>query len=174
MSTAARKKLPIGIQTFSDIREGGYYYVDKTSVIHRLVEEGKYYFLSRPRRFGKSLLLDTLRCLFEGREALFEGLDIHDKWDWQVQHPVIRLSFADGVLTSREALDRHIEELLRAEKERLQLSLQNTSIAGQYRELIQQAHEKYGQRVVVLIDEYDKPILDNLLEPGAPASCARG
>ncbi len=165
MSAAARKKLPIGIQTFSDIREGGYYYVDKTSVIHRLVEEGKYYFLSRPRRFGKSLLLDTLRCLFEGREALFEGLHIHDKWDWQVQHPVIRLSFADGVLTSREALDLHVEELLRAEKERLQLSLQNTSIAGQYRELIQQAHEKYGRRVVVLIDEYDKPILDNLLAP---------
>ncbi|WP_163560481.1 AAA family ATPase [Halomonas sp. NO4] len=87
MPSAPRKKLPIGVQTFSDIRTGGYYYVDKTEPIHRLVEEGKYYFLSRPRRFGKSLLVDTLRCLFEGHEALFQGLYIHDKWDWQAKHP---------------------------------------------------------------------------------------
>lgn len=78
MSTATRLKLAMGIQTFSQVREDGYYYVDKTPIIERLVEQNKYYFLSRPRRFGKSLLLDTLRCLFEGRKALFEGLYIHD------------------------------------------------------------------------------------------------
>ncbi|MCG5505069.1 AAA family ATPase, partial [Ectothiorhodospira variabilis] len=102
MADQQRLRLPIGIQTFSEIREGGYYYVDKTPIIERLVQQNKYYFLSRPRRFGKSLLLDTLRCLFEGRQSLFEGLYIHDRWDWQQTHPVIRLSFGDGVLTSRE------------------------------------------------------------------------
>jgi len=81
VTNSHRRKLPIGIQTFSDIREGNYYYVDKTPHIERLVNQNKYYFLSRPRRFGKSLLLDTLRCLFEGRQALFEGLYIHDRWD---------------------------------------------------------------------------------------------
>ncbi|PWV71482.1 ATP-binding protein [Halomonas sp. A11-A] len=163
--TLTRKKLPIGIQTFADIIEGGYYYVDKTPHIHRLVEEGKYYFLSRPRRFGKSLLVDTLRCLFEGREALFNGLYIHDKWDWRVQHPVIRLSFADGVIGSREALDQHINELLQAEATRHAVAFDNISIAGRFRELIHKAHQQHGQRVVILVDEYDKPILDNLLTP---------
>ncbi|RCV85752.1 ATP-binding protein [Vreelandella rituensis] len=165
MSTATRLKLPVGIQTFSDIREGGYYYVDKTPHIERLVNQNKYYFLSRPRRFGKSLLLDTLRCLFEGREALFEGLAIHDKWDWQTQYPVIRISFSDGVIHSREALDQHIRELLDAEIKRLGLTLENTTIAGRFRELIQLAHTTFSQRVVILVDEYDKPILDNILAP---------
>src|SRR5690554_4137704 len=165
MSTLARKKLPIGIQTFADIIEGGYYYVDKTPLIHRLVEEGKYYFLSRPRRFGKSLLLDTLACLFEGREALFRGLYIHDKWEWQRRHPVIRLSFGDGVLQSREALDVRIRDQLFRERERLGVSLnRETDIAGEFSALIRDAHARHGERVVVLIDEYDKPILDNLLE----------
>lgn len=163
MATDARLRLPIGIQTFSEIREGGYYYVDKTPVIERLVHQNKFYFLSRPRRFGKSLLLDTLRCLFEGRQTLFEGLYIHDRWDWQQTHPVIRLSFSDGVLTSREALDIHIHELLDAQAEAQGVSLRNTSIAGRFRELIQQTHQRHGQRAVVLIDEYDKPILDNIL-----------
>ncbi|GEN29135.1 ATPase AAA [Halovibrio variabilis] len=160
-----RRKLPIGIQTFSDIREGNYYYVDKTPHIERLVNQNKYYFLSRPRRFGKSLLLDTLRCLFEGRQALFEGLYIHDKWDWQQRYPVIRISFSDGVIHSREGLDQHIHELLGGEIKRLGLTLDNTTIAGRFRELIQLAHQQYGQPVVVLIDEYDKPILDNILVP---------
>ena len=118
---AVRRKLPIGVQTFADITGGEYYYVDKTPHIHRLVEAGKYYFLSRPRRFGKSLLLDTLKSLFEGREALFRGLYIHDKWDWSVQHPVIRISFADGVMQSREALDVRIRYLLRRNREGLGL-----------------------------------------------------
>ncbi|WP_170919422.1 AAA family ATPase, partial [Halomonas sp. BC2] len=108
MPAAHRRKLPIGIQTFSDIREGGYYYVDKTPFIEKLANQNKYYFLSRPRRFGKSLLLDTLGCLFEGREALFYGLYIHDKWDWQQRYPVVRLSFGNGVAADREDLDANI------------------------------------------------------------------
>ncbi len=164
MATDSRLRLPIGIQTFSDIREGGYYYVDKTPVIERLVQQNKFYFLSRPRRFGKSLLLDTLRCLFEGRQSLFEGLHIHDRWDWQTIHPVIRLSFGDGVLTSREALDIHTHELLNNQAEALGVSLHNTSIAGRFRELIHRTHQHHGQRAVLLIDEYDKPILDNILD----------
>ena len=91
-----RRKLPIGIQTFRKIREEGCYYVDKTAHVLRLVDEGTHYFLSRPRRFGKSLLLDTLKELFEGSEELFRGLDIHDRWDWTVRHPVLRLSFGSG------------------------------------------------------------------------------
>ena len=91
-----RRKLPIGMQTFRDIRESNCYYVDKTAYVGRLLDEGKHYFLSRPRRFGKSLFLDTCKELFEGNEPLFEGLAIHDRWDWSVRHPVLRLSFGSG------------------------------------------------------------------------------
>ena len=80
-----RRRLPIGIQTFRTIREGGYYYVDKTAALLRLVDEGTHYFLSRPRRFGKSLLVDTLKELFEGNQPLFAGLAVHDRWDWSVR-----------------------------------------------------------------------------------------
>ena len=160
-----RKKLPIGIQTFADIREGGYYYVDKTPHIHRLVDEGKYYFLSRPRRFGKSLLLDTIDCLFAGRQPLFEGLFIQDKWDWSKKHPVVRISFGSGVLTSREQLDQRIREQLYVNRQRLGVEPDHTTdISGEFAELIRLAHTSHGERVVVLIDEYDKPILDNILD----------
>ena len=107
-----RKKLPIGIQTFREIRQGGYYYVDKTGFALRLDDEGKYYFLSRPRRFGKSLFLDTLAELFAGSEALFEGLEAHGRWDWSRRYPVIRLSFGGGVVQGRAELDRRIRTLL--------------------------------------------------------------
>lgn len=91
-----RKQLPIGIQTFRKIREGDCYYVDKTAAILRLIEQGTHYFLSRPRRFGKSLLLDTLAELFEANEPLFKGLAAHPRWDWQRRFPVAWLSFADA------------------------------------------------------------------------------
>ena len=166
MSVTGKKRLPIGIQTFSEIIEGGYYYVDKTPVIERLVQQNKYYFLSRPRRFGKSLLLDTLRCLFEGREALFEGLYIHDRWDWQQTHPVVRLSFGSGVMRNREELDERIRHQLRKSRESLGLpSTPKADIPGEFEDLLELAHQTTGQPVVVLIDEYDKPILDNILEP---------
>ncbi len=162
----AKRKLPIGIQTFADIVSGEYYYVDKTLHVHRLVEQGKYFFLSRPRRFGKSLLLDTMKSLFEGRETLFRGLYIHDKWDWQVAYPVIRISFADGVMRSRDDLDKRIRYQLRHNRERLGLAdTRAEDIPGEFADLIAQAHECHGQRAVVLVDEYDKPILDNITDP---------
>ena len=164
MPTAQRRKLPIGIQTFSEIREGQYYYVDKTRHIDKLVNQNKYYFLSRPPCFGKSLLLDTLDCLFSGRQSLFSGLYIEDRWQWDTRHPVIRLSFGSGVMSSRETLDQYIHELLNAETKRLGLTLTNASIAGRFNELIQQAHQHFDEPVVVLIDEYDKPILDNICD----------
>jgi len=161
----SRKKLPIGIQTFREIREEDYYYVDKTGIAHQLVSEGKYYFLSRPRRFGKSLFLDTLAELFAGNEPLFRGLQVHDKWDWSRRCPVIRISFAGGVLDSRLALDECIAELLSDNELALGVRGEHASIAGRFGELIRLAAEKHGERIVVLIDEYDKPILDNLARP---------
>ncbi|MEA2119696.1 ATP-binding protein, partial [Halovibrio sp. HP20-50] len=164
--TANHLKLPIGVQAFGKLRTGGYYYVDKTPLLHQLVEEGGYFFLSRPRLFGKSLLLDTLCCLFEGRKVLFEGLYIHDKWDWQTEHPVIRISFADGHLASREDLDTHIRYQLAQHRERLGIVSERPKlIANDFSDLIRRAHQTFGQRAVVLIDEYDKPILDNILVP---------
>ncbi|MDR0441452.1 MAG: AAA family ATPase, partial [Candidatus Accumulibacter sp.] len=106
------KKLPIGIQTFREIREDDCYYVDKTAFALRLIREGKVYFLSRPRRFGKSLFLDTLAELFAGNEPLFRGLFCHDQWDWQTKYPVIRISFAEGIMESREGLDARIHRIL--------------------------------------------------------------
>ena len=91
-----KRKLPIGIQTFREIREEGHYYVDKTAYAHRLTGGGKHHFLSRPRRFGKSLFVNTLKELFEGNEPLFEGLHVHDRWDWSVRLPVVRLDFSTG------------------------------------------------------------------------------
>jgi hypothetical protein len=113
-----RRKLPIGIQTFAKIREADYYYVDKTAFALKMIDEGTAYFLSRPRRFGKSLFLDTLAELFAGNEPLFRGLHCYDKWDWNVKYPVIRISFAEGVMASRANLEARIHRIL-AENERL-------------------------------------------------------
>ncbi|MCL4758070.1 MAG: AAA family ATPase [Rhodocyclaceae bacterium] len=159
------KKLPIGIQTFAKIREADYYYVDKTGFALRLIDEGSHYFLSRPRRFGKSLFIDTLGELFAGNEALFQGLYCHDRWDWSVKYPVIRVNFAEGVLASRAALDQRIDEILFENAERLSLPLPEGSVAFRFGSLIRMAEQNTGQRVVILIDEYDKPILDNLTKP---------
>ena len=161
-----RKRLPIGIQTFREIREGGYYYVDKTGFALRLINEGKYYFLSRPRRFGKSLFLDTLAELFSANQPLFEGLEAHGRWDWSRHYPVIRLSFAGGVIQNRTELDRRILALLRKNAQALAVACGDpTDIVGCFSDLIEAAHSASGERVVVLVDEYDKPILDNLTQP---------
>ena len=103
-----RRRLPIGIQTFRKLREGGYYYVDKTGLLGRLVDGGTHYFLSRPRRFGKSLLVDTLKEMFEGNRPLFEGLAIHDRWDWTARHPVVRLDFGAGDFDDPEHLPQAV------------------------------------------------------------------
>jgi len=160
----AKRKLPIGIQTFSQIREDCYY-VDKTSFIGRLVEEGRHYFLSRPRRFGKSLLLDTIKELFEGNKALFAGLDIHRKWDWTVRHPVLRLSFGGGDFKVPGFLEANFMEKLAAAEREAQISVEYATAAGRFANLIAALNRQAGRGVVVLVDEYDKPILDALDEP---------
>jgi len=160
-----RRSLPIGIQTFREIREGDYYYVDKTGFALRLIDEGKYYFLSRPRRFGKSLFLDTLAELFAGNEALFRGLEAERRWDWSRHYPIIRMSFAEGVLSNRAELDEKIAELLAENEKRLGVRGPQPSLSGRFHGLISATRECFDQRVVVLVDEYDKPILDNITDP---------
>lgn len=161
------KKLPIGISTLSDIVYGGYAYVDKTAHVLQLLGASKYYFLSRPRRFGKSLLINTLAEVFSGNEALFKGLYIHPHWDWSIKYPIIRISFGAGVLENREQLEQHILEALQLCQEQLGITtkLQSSSTKGRFAELIRKAKEQHGQSVVVLVDEYDKPLLDNITDP---------
>jgi hypothetical protein len=166
MAHPQRRKLPIGIQTFAKIRGDDYYYVDKTPYALRLIESGSHYFLSRPRRFGKSLFLDTLAELFAGNEPLFRGLYCHDKWDWSKKHPVIRFSFAGGRVETRAELDQRIRWSLAQNREVLGVECPDIDdIPGCFANLIQAAVRKFGQRAVVLVDEYDKPILDNLTDP---------
>ena len=161
-----RLRLPVGIQSFRRIREGGFCYVDKTPLIRELAEGGDHYFLSRPRRFGKSLLIDTLQELFEGNESLFQGLDIHGHWDWSVQHPVVRLSF-DGKYTAPGDVERSILNQLAIIERNAGIKPEATVTSGPERlqDLLNHLHEATGQPVVVLVDEYDKPILDVLENP---------
>jgi len=159
------KNLPLGINTLRVLRDGQCIYVDKTAFISRLIQQPGRYFLSRPRRFGKSLLIDTFKELFEGNQCLFEGLFIHDRWDWSRTFPVIKIDFTGGVLDSRRALDEKIREILANNMDRLGVTSNKHSISGIFSDLIQGAAQQHGQRSVVLVDEYDKPILDNLEHP---------
>jgi len=159
------KKLPIGIQSLSHIIEDGYVYVDKTAYAYDIIDRGKYYFLSRPRRFGKSLFLDTLKEILEGNASLFKGLYIEDKWDFDDTYPVIRVSLGAGVNRTIEALYRSLRWVLSKEAERLGLDYsEHATPREMLGDLILAAHKKYGKKVAVLIDEYDKPILDNITE----------
>jgi len=160
-----RRRLPIGIQTFREIRERDCYYVDKTAYIRRLLDEGKHYFLSRPRRFGKSLFLDTCKELFEANEPLFEGLFIHDGWDWSVRHPVVRLSFGSGNFKEPGYVEASLMEQLAAAERRATVVTEYSTAPGRLAALLEALHEQAGQPVAVLIDEYDKPILDALDVP---------
>ncbi len=156
------KKLPIGIQTFRKVIEENYIYIDKTKEALELIDSYSYAFLSRPRRFGKSLFIDTLHTLFEGNKSLFEGLYIYDKWDWQTKYPVIKISWG-GKLRSTQDLEAKTRIALHNNQTRLGITcFDQENMAVCFEELIQKAYEKYNQKVVVLIDEYDKPILDNL------------
>ncbi len=155
-------RLPIGIQSFREIREDGCHYVDKTPHIKRLVDSGKHYFLSRPRRFGKSLLLDTIQELFEGSEPLFRGLHIHGRWNWDAPHPVVRLDFGGDRFHTTEQLRESVLEQVSVQAQAAGVETAGSSAAAQFRHLIRALHAKTGQRVVVLVDEYDKPILDPL------------
>ena len=161
-----RRQLPIGIQTFRTLRESDCYYVDKTALIHELVSRGRHYFLSRPRRFGKSLLIDTLRELFLGNEPLFRGLAIHDQWDWSERHPVVRLSFG-GKNNEPGDLEGSVLSQLSIVERNAGLDPAPSTLDGpdRFMDLLDRLHHKTGRQVVVLIDEYDKPILDVLDNP---------
>ena len=160
-----RRKLPIGIQTFREIRGQDCYYVDKTPYIRRLLDEGKHYFLSRPRRFGKSLFLDTCKELFEGNEPLFEGLHIHEHWDWSVRHPVVRLSFGKGNFKTPGYVETNLMAQLDAVERQTGVASDYATGPERLAHQLEGLHGRYGLPVAVLIDEYDKPILDALEEP---------
>ena len=167
-----KRRLPVGIQTFSRIREEGYYYVDKTGYARRLAEEGGgRFFLSRPRRFGKSLFVDTLKELYEGSERLFRGLAVHEAWDWSRRRPVVRLSFAGGNFKRpgelAESTTAQIEDIGRRAGAGLGRPPRTAQRFADL--LIRSLHEQTGERVVVLVDEYDKPILDARAGPAPPA-----
>ena len=157
-----RRRLPIGIQTFRELREQDCYYVDKTGYIERLLLEGKHYFLSRPRRFGKSLFLDTLKELFEGSEELFAGLHIHARHDWSQRHPVVRLSFGGGSFIEPANVNTSVLAQLEAVAEREGVIARYATAPERFAHLLRTLHAHAGQRVAVLVDEYDKPILDVL------------
>ena len=159
------KKLPIGLQNLREMRTQGYVYVDKTAHIARLAEEGKYYFLARPRRFGKSLLVDTLAEAFAGSRELFEGLYLEHHWDWSRKYPVLRFDFSQGVLPDRALLDATLLGQLRHNHERHGLAWEEAPVHLTLARLVRNLRQAAGQPVVLLIDEYDKPILDNLKNP---------
>ncbi|WP_267926505.1 ATP-binding protein [Desulfolithobacter dissulfuricans] len=162
------KKLPIGIQTFAKLRdpEENYVYVDKTEILLQLVESGEYFFLSRPRRFGKSVMLSTLYELFSGNRDLFNGLYIEDKWDWERKFPVIRISFGGGEFRTEEKFDAVIYHNLKHNQQWLAISCDDPLDDPGYcfAELIRNAASRYKEKVVILIDEYDKPILDHITD----------
>jgi len=156
------KKLPVGIQTFSEIMNEDYLYIDKTEIACNLINRYKYVFLSRPRRFGKSLFLDTLKNIFEGKRELFRGLLIEEQLSWEVKYPVIKISFSGGI-RSRESMHKNLFYILKDNQERLDILCDEKEDPNQcFAELIKKAFKKYHQKVVILVDEYDKPILDNI------------
>ncbi|MCL2116637.1 MAG: AAA family ATPase, partial [Methanobrevibacter sp.] len=135
-------KLPVGIETFSEIREEGYVYIDKTQYIHKLVTEGKSYFLSRPRRFGKSLLLSTMEELFKGNKKLFKGLYIYDKWDWNEKYPVITINLGGGKYNTLDNLENTLTDILDDPGEQFYIELKRKTLPQRFSELIRKIHEK--------------------------------
>jgi hypothetical protein len=156
------KNLPIGIQSFEDLRSNNYLYVDKTEFILQVVTIGKVYFLSRPRRFGKSLLISTMDALFRGKKELFEGLYIYDRWDWSKRHPVVRLDFGCRSFNAPDELKISLTDFVDGVADSHQITLREHTLSGKFGELIKALHLSAGQKVAVLVDEYDKPITDHL------------
>jgi len=154
------KNLPIGLQTLPKLREKNCVYVDKTQMIHSLVTRGVYYFLSRPRRFGKSLLISTMKELFLGNKAVFEGTWIENNWDWSKTNPVIHFSF-DRMSYEALGLNVAIIQEIRAWAKEHRVRLTGQDVKSLFKELIEKISKKHG-KVVILIDEYDKPIIDYL------------
>jgi hypothetical protein len=157
-----KKKLPIGIQAFSVLREEDYLYIDKTEFIYKMKSSGKVYFLSRPRRFGKSLLVSTLDELFSGRKELFEGLYIYDKWDWTKQFPVIRIDWTRINHSTPDEMKNGMCRYLRNIALRYQITIKGDTPIDCFDELIFTLNRTTKQKVVILIDEYDKPITSHL------------
>jgi Predicted AAA-ATPase/PD-(D/E)XK nuclease superfamily len=154
------KTLPIGIQTFSEIHRLNCLYVDKTELIYRVITGAKINFLSRPRRFGKSMTISTIKSIYEGQKELFKGLWIEDKWDWSKQHPVIHIPFSSiGYIES--GLPKAIASMLKSIAEKHKITLESEHYDALFKELIEKLAASKG-RVVILIDEYDKPIIDFL------------
>lgn len=155
----ALQNLPIGIQNFEKIREGNYLYIDKTAWVYKLVSTGSYYFLSRPRRFGKSLLLSTLHAYFDGRRDLFEGLaiaDLEQKWE---KHPVLHLDLNTRNYKDADALPGILNEYLEKWEALYGDVKRDRVLEERFSYVIEQTFAKTGKRVVILIDEYDKPML---------------
>ena len=157
-------KYPIGIQSFDQIIERGYVYVDKTNLIYRLVNEGKIYFLSRPRRFGKSLLVSTLKSYFLGRKDLFNGLAISSLETEWTEHPVFHIDFNSTNFAKEVTLEQKINFMLNSWSTQYGLPSQEGKIdlGDRFVEILSGVHKITGQPAVVLIDEYDKPLLDVL------------
>ena len=160
METKQLKRLPVGIQTFDKLIQGGYLYIDKTAYIHKMVSESNYIFLSRPRRFGKSLLVSTLQSYFEGKKELFKGLAIEQLEKEWTQHPVLRFSLASGKHMEKEQLERYLLDILSDNEKRFGLHSDKIDTNIRFKDLIKNVYDKTGKQVVVLIDEYDAPMLD--------------
>ncbi len=170
------RKYPVGIQSFSSIRMDGYVYVDKTPLVYKMITEGKPYFLSRPRRFGKSLLVSTLAAVFEGRRELFEEITLKNgtvqpqlfiattDWEWE-EHPVLRFDFSSGDLETIEQLDSLIDDTLTGYEEKYGVTPQKKDTNLRFKNIIHAAERKTGHKVVVLVDEYDNMMLHSLDDP---------
>lgn len=154
--------LPIGIQSFSEIRKNNYLYVDKTEEIYNLISTGKVYFLSRPRRFGKSLLLSTFKAYFSGEKELFKNLKIEKLEKNWTKYPIFYFDFGGKEYRSRKDLEEKLLLILEKFEKTYSLSTKQTSTELIFSELIEQAAIKYKRNVVVLVDEYDKPLLETL------------
>lgn len=153
---------PIGIQDFENIRRDGYVYVDKTELVYKLAKTGKYYFLGRPRRFGKSLLVSTMEAYFSGKKALFDGLAIADlEKDW-IQYPVLRIDLSGEDYSQSGSLGAVLSRLLKRWEDLYGMTDIADTPSARFKEVIDTAYAKTGNQVVILIDEYDKPIVDNL------------
>ena len=158
-------KYPIGIQDFEDLQRNGYAYVDKTNFVYKLADEGKYYFLSRPRRFGKSLFLSTLEAYFQGKKELFEGLAIYDlETDWK-KYPIFHIDLNTANFREKDSLYMVLNDYLTTWESKYGARETEATLALRFKGVIARAAEKEGCGVVILIDEYDKPILQTLRDP---------
>ena len=158
-------KYPIGIQDFEDLQRNGYAYVDKTNFVYKLADEGKYYFLSRPRRFGKSLFLSTLEAYFQGKKELFKGLAIYDlETEWK-KYPIFHIDLNTANFREKDSLYSVLNDYLTGWEEKYGARESEATLALRFKGVIARAAEKEGRGVVILIDEYDKPILQTLRDP---------